>query len=271
MKNNKISALSKQALNNYEQEFIPSPTYEFKEGDKVSVGNLKDAKIVMGLLDNKYYIVEYSVFPKTGAMYRDMNVFEWTRVRPIQPENTESLVKADKDLIIHYSNSPIETLFSFAYSFGLNDRPIYQRDYIWDIEDKVLLIDSIFRGIEIGKFVFVENEDSLDKRYEILDGKQRIRSILDYYENKFAYNGKYFNDLCKDDQRYFKSFTICIGSMRCCSLEQKLRAFILLNTTGKQVDMVQIDKVKDLYKEETGVDFDTKESVEDAKAEIEYE
>ena len=267
MKSNKISALSKQALNNYEHEFIPTPTYAFKEGDKVSVGNLKDAKIVMGLLDNKYYIVEYSVIPKTGAMFRDMNVFEWTRVRPIQPENTESLIKADKDIIIHYSNSPVETLFSFAYGFGLNDRPVYQRDYIWDMEDKVRLIDSIFRGVDIGKFVFVENEDNLDKGYEILDGKQRIRAILDYYENKFAYNGKYFNDLCKDDQRYFKSFTICIGSMRGCSLEQKLRAFILLNTTGKQVDTAQIDKVKALYEEEIGVNFDTGERVNDIERE----
>lgn len=36
--------------------------------------------------------------------------------------------------------------------------PNYQRDLVWDLKDKELLIESIFEGIEIGKFTFIYNQ-----------------------------------------------------------------------------------------------------------------
>jgi uncharacterized protein with ParB-like and HNH nuclease domain len=67
--------------------------------------------------------------------------------------------------------------------------PDYQRDLVWSLEDKVNLIDSIYNDIEIGRFAFIKTDYSknnfdFDKDFywEILDGKQRISAIIDFFE-----------------------------------------------------------------------------------------
>ena len=69
-----------------------------------------------------------------------------------------------------------------AYHRGLIDNPDYQRGYVWTLEDKQKLIQSIFNRADIGKFVFIEDENYREYRLEVIDGKQRLRAILDYYE-----------------------------------------------------------------------------------------
>ena len=79
--------------------------------------------------------------------------------------------------------------------------PDYQRDYVWELSDKQLLIDSIFNNIDIGKFAFIHLDyktwNKTGYAYEILDGKQRLKTIIDFYENRFSYKGIYYNDLSK--------------------------------------------------------------------------
>jgi uncharacterized protein with ParB-like and HNH nuclease domain len=73
---------------------------------------------------------------------------------------------------------------------------------VWELEDKVALIDSIFNNVDIGKFAFIHLNYGEKYTYEILDGKQRMRAILDYYENRFQYKGKYFNELSCREQNH---------------------------------------------------------------------
>ena len=52
----------------------------------------------------------------------------------------------------------------------------------------MLLLDSIFKNIDIGKFVLIHLSDSewVERGfgYEILDGKQRLSALIEFYENK---------------------------------------------------------------------------------------
>lgn len=77
----------------------------------------------------------------------------------------------------------------------------------WNQKDKELLLDSIFKNIDIGKFVLIHiSDEEWHKRglgYEILDGKQRLNTLIEFYENRIAYNGKCFNDLSGMDKRTF--------------------------------------------------------------------
>ena len=54
--------------------------------------------------------------------------------------------------------------------------PTYQRDDVWKNKDSSALIESIFRGIPLPSIVMLEV--GKPRSYEIVDGKQRISSIL---------------------------------------------------------------------------------------------
>ena len=57
--------------------------------------------------------------------------------------------------------------------------PTYQRDDVWKVSDRSMLIESILRGIPLPSIVLLEAPRQGKKpAYEVVDGKQRITSIL---------------------------------------------------------------------------------------------
>ena len=56
--------------------------------------------------------------------------------------------------------------------------PDYQRGYVWEQEDKELLLDSIFKNIDIGKFVFIRLSDSewMERNFGYEIRKPRIKA-----------------------------------------------------------------------------------------------
>ncbi|MEM8492155.1 MAG: DUF262 domain-containing protein [Pseudomonadota bacterium] len=70
----------------------------------------------------------------------------------------------------------------------------YQRKLVWSRSEKEKLIDSILQGFPIPLILLaVEIEDNGEKRYEILDGMQRLNAVFEFIENKYAFNGRYFD------------------------------------------------------------------------------
>ena len=98
-----------------------------------------------------------------------------------------------------------------------------QRGYVWDKKRKSLLIDSIITGYPIPAFFAAKNETG----YDMLDGKQRSKTVHDFTSNEFALSGlddyetedgeliplndKHFNELPEDiqDTILSYSFTTC--------------------------------------------------------------
>jgi hypothetical protein len=68
----------------------------------------------------------------------------------------------------------------------INLRPEYQRRLRWSDEKKSLLIESLLMNIPIPP-VFLYEIDL--NRYEVMDGQQRLVSILDFYENRLTLRG----------------------------------------------------------------------------------
>ncbi len=69
-----------------------------------------------------------------------------------------------------------------------------QREIIYDADKQRLVIDSIVNDIPLPAFYFWENEDGI---LEVLDGKQRIEAIKNFYQNDLEYNGKLFKQTDK--------------------------------------------------------------------------
>lgn len=230
---------------------IPEPTYKFNVGDRVEIGNLEDVYVIEILDNGKIYGIDYST---TDTNYGNPIKHEhqrmyviWIDIRKFQDNNDESLIN-NEDIRLYYSQRDMHDIFSKAYHFGINFEPEYQREFVWSLEDKIALIDSIFNNVDIGKFTFIHYES--DKwletgfGYEILDGKQRLRAILDFYEDRFKYKGKYFSELSYKDRYHFKSYPIVQSEARNLTQEQILRYFIILNTNGRIMAKEHLDKVR---------------------------
>lgn len=235
---------------------IPKPTYTFSVGDKVSLGRLEDVVIEEVLDNGKIYLIDYTkVDPNYGNPIRkehQKSYVNWLDIRK-ENDNKNSFIR-NQDVRFSYSTTKLRTLLTKAYYFGVNFEPEYQRDYVWDQEDKARLIDSIYSNIEIGKFAFIKYSDkklaevNCKISYEILDGKQRMRAILDFYEDRFKYNGFYFSELSKIDQNHFEQHKVVTAETEELSKEETLKYFITLNTCGKQMVTEDIQRAENLLK-----------------------
>lgn len=105
---------------------------------------------------------------------------------------------------------PIEVILS-KYSKEEIYVPPYQRDFIWKPKQKACFIESLFLGVPIMPiFVSVAGDDA---ELEIIDGSQRIRTIVDYCNDRLKLQGlekltmlndTYFSDLPISRQNKFK-------------------------------------------------------------------
>ena len=97
-----------------------------------------------------------------------------------------------------------------VYHSGVDFDVDYQCEHVWELTDKVVLIDSIFNNIDIGKFVFVWRDFGVkEKLYEIVDGKQRLLTIKEFLGDNNGFrltglNNKALNGLDKNalQERY---------------------------------------------------------------------
>ena len=106
------------------------------------------------------------------------------------------------------------------YEWKTSDKLVYQtyfqRQFVWKEKDKRDLIDTIMQGLPIPAiFICDAGTDftSLSKKYNVLDGKQRLKSIFEFLENKYDYKGLYFKDFSSDDKKKILNYNITLIQM----------------------------------------------------------
>jgi len=122
--------------------------------------------------------------------------------------------------------------------------PTYQREKVWPRSLKQYLIDTILRGLDIGR-IFVKVGD--DDKFYIVDGQQRLNAIWEFAENKFPLSplysddlgGKYYRDLPRELRDKFDEYNVTIVFMHGLSDEEirdiyrRINSGIPLNTAEK--------------------------------------
>lgn len=66
---------------------------------------------------------------------------------------------------------------------GRYDIPDWQRDEVWPLERKQLLIDSILNNWKLPKFYFAKTSSDPDE-FDVVDGQQRLSAIWEFFEGK---------------------------------------------------------------------------------------
>jgi hypothetical protein len=248
-----------QELRNYQR--INEPTIFYKVGEHVQLGSI-DKTTVLEVLDNGK-ILKVHVYSVNGKnqqnpgkiSFDEHRYVAWHDLEPYRTitanKEIEEIFKEDEHNL-NFLSSSIESLFDYYYRCNLDMEPDYQRGHIWTLEDKVALIDSIFNDIEIGKFVLILTGNSKNQ-YEILDGKQRLTALVEFYEGRFKYKSKTFYELNRRDQSMFLRFHISYArTEEPMPSEMKYRYFLRLNTRGKEQDPKHIEYVKSLLEKTHG-------------------
>ncbi len=149
-------------------------------------------------------------------------------------------------IITEQGRYPLEEVARmFSNKEKYNDILDYQRGNVWSIAQKSLLIESFIMNIPIPPIFLYEQKYSY---YEILDGKQRISAIVDFYSNKYALtgldvwaelNGKRYYDLPERvkeglDRRYLSSIIMLKESEKDSFEVSKLKKMVFerLNSGG---------------------------------------
>ena len=228
-----------------------NPTRKFSVDERIVFGAHKETYIREIHEDGLYYTVEVMNVQRerNAAPANELHVLEWHRIFPINNKGTK--FRKEETYRLRMYNSSIDSLLSMVYQHGVDFNVDYQRDHVWELKDKIDLIDSIFNNIDIGKFVFVQRpySDDRGKGLEILDGKQRLTTLCEFYEDRFNYNGFYFSELSQFDKNKFESHSIAYGYLENPNKRTIFETFIKLNTCGKPMASQHINKVKKLLNE----------------------
>jgi 5-methylcytosine-specific restriction endonuclease McrA len=115
---------------------------------------------------------------------------------------------------------------------------VQREDTAWTVEQKQLLIDSIYNNYDIPKFYFRRDNINADIWW-LLDGQQRLTAISDFLEDKFPLGGdvtsipnsihnKKFSELSPADKSNIKTRTLDFVIM-VCSDEEEEDLFLRLN------------------------------------------
>ncbi|MEG2146425.1 MAG: DUF262 domain-containing protein [Lachnospiraceae bacterium] len=110
----------------------------------------------------------------------------------------------------------IVDLYEWKNSDKLVYKTYFQRQFVWKEKDKRDLIDTIMQGLPIPAiFICDAGTDftSLSKRYNVLDGRQRLESIFEFLENKYKYDGRFFKEFAEDEKKCILNYNITLIQM----------------------------------------------------------
>jgi uncharacterized protein with ParB-like and HNH nuclease domain len=160
-------------------------------------------------------------------------------------------LNGEYNLLIDQARYPLGNLPVIFLNYDL--QPDYQRKRVWDVKRKSKLIESCLVNVPIPPVFLYETD--LNK-YEVMDGLQRISTIISFYNNEFKLeglelwneiNGCYFNDLPDElknliNRRYLSAIIILKESNKSKDRELELKQFVFerLNTGGMELSPHEI-------------------------------
>lgn len=226
------------------------PTRSFEEGEEVVYGNHKNTVVLHALEGGRYEVKSTGMKNNYGnpIPYEQVTTVLWHELNKVRSDSfPKSALTKPIQFRMNQTNRNIEGMLLMVHGdhAGVDFTPDYQRDYVWTIEDKVKLIDSIFNNVTIGLFVFAKLPYEADEKgYEIIDGKQRLTTLVEFYEDRFPYQGYYYSELSNRDKIHFEEYGVMMGILEKPTEKEKYAAFLAVNTFGKVMDEKHLDDVR---------------------------
>lgn len=139
----------------------------------------------------------------------------------------------------HIEEWTIEKLIGLYENNLLNLNPPYQRNEIWPVKAKQLLVESIKKQYPIPN-IFLFNKTDI---FEVVDGQQRIRSLVGFYKKLFKdLSKKYFDE---NDADYFLNYKLAVVIIDEISEDESIEEYYtLVNSAGLKINRPELLKSK---------------------------
>lgn len=151
--------------------------------------------------------------------------------------NIEPLDLKVRDLIEDYQDN--DEAGVVGYSGKLDIRPPYQREFIYKHKQRDLVINTIMNGYPLNVMYWAVRDPAVvkegdERAYEVMDGQQRTISVCQYVEGDFAFEGRYFHNLQRDEKERILDYPLmvylCDGDD-----SEKLAWFEIVNISGEKL------------------------------------
>ncbi|MBK1828484.1 HNH endonuclease family protein [Haloferula rosea] len=127
--------------------------------------------------------------------------------------------------------------------------PEYQRKAVWTSKTQTLFIDSLARGIPVGAITVFEDDSGPYKKYEVIDGRQRLTALSEYFKGELEIRESVItaqveseDDLSDVDSELAEK-VIAAGTYNELALEERMALdeyeFPVFKVTGKRAEAVR--------------------------------
>lgn len=118
-----------------------------------------------------------------------------------------------------------------GYGGKLDIRPQYQREFIYKDKQRDAVIDTITKEFPLNVMYWAVQEGG---NFEVIDGQQRTISICQFIEGDFAFQGRYFHNLQKDEQQKILDYRLMV--YHCSGTDsERLAWFKTINIVGEKL------------------------------------
>lgn len=137
----------------------------------------------------------------------------------------------------------------------------YQRPLVWTLEQKQMLIESIYQGLDCGKVIFrrrdftdvvKRNTNGVKTAFiDIVDGKQRCSTLVSFMKDEFPdINGFYFSDFTAQVKSKFRegNYLQWFEITERATDQEVLKVFLAINHLGVPQSVEHIEFVKGLIR-----------------------
>lgn len=102
--------------------------------------------------------------------------------------------------------------------------PPFQRPPVWTREQQTKFIESCWMGLPIGAFVYNQTAE-WNSPFDswLIDGQQRVTSVLSYMDDEFPVMGYLYSELTEADHRRWSMSTAFPSLRTCIDNEEELR------------------------------------------------
>ncbi len=145
---------------------------------------------------------------------------------------------------VDYESLIIQDLLNFHRDKSLNISPWYQRRSVWSEPQKAYLINTIFEQKPVPS-LYVRHQIDVDAEKsikEVVDGQQRIRSILSYRDDDFAarhpeHKKKVkYSELTKGQREAFVATKLSVGYLIGAQDQDVIEIFGRINSISKTLN-----------------------------------
>ncbi len=180
-----------------------------KPGDRIEYGALRDCRVVQVRDEGRLVVFSYHNLKSNYGRELDLGTAymatDWYSVVKLPDEPVKVARVREPRIFDSFRTSQLSSLFHKVLN-GIDDNPDYQRGYVWTYEDKQRLLESLFEGRDIGRFIFVKRP--YPRRDELLDGKQRMSTLMAFYLGELDYKGLYWDELSARDRDRIESRSV---------------------------------------------------------------